>query len=256
MNNYINLVYDFTRRPYDVDWWSTLSGAPTVVGTNLVVNGEAVMSAEFSKGNLEIEATITEAPAAGQVKKIGWLAPGQGAYAYFEVSGTTFRAATSDGEGNSQTSDITWDSTWESAATKFQIRWDASGFTFLVDGVRKAKISEILKHPRVPLSPYVKSTGGASVTVSYVSVLGAQEMFHIESVASDYVPLDAGYLGDISDSITISESVTIANTELGGSSVSDTLTLTEDVTIARLYHEVDGAVDTLTITEDVAIAVA
>lgn len=255
MNSLINLIYDFTRRPYDTDWWGTTLGVPTIVSGNLVLGGSAtIMGADFMKGNLEMEITIPTAPASGHTRQFGWKAGGQGAYAYFEISGTTFQAATSDGEGNSQTAAITWNSDWDNAATLFKIRWDASGFTFLVDGIRKAKISEDTKMPRVPMSPYMASLGGGTgdMLVSYISIIGAQTMFHVESVNSDYFPLDPGNTVSVSDTQTITEAITLAHVASDAASVSDTQTITEALTINDVPADVSVS-DTQTMTEDITI---
>ena len=256
MNPYINLVYDFTRRPYDVDWWGTTSGVPTVVSGNLQIGGAAtIMSADFMRGVLEMELTIPTAPASGHTRQFGWKSEGQGAYAYFEITGTTFQAATGDGEGNTQTSAITWNSDWDNTATRFKIRWDASGFTFLVNDVRKAKISEETKMPRVPLSPYLRSTGATdTVLASYVSVIGAQTMFHVESVNSDYMPVDPGHSPSVSDTMTISEAITIAQADNEAVSVSDTMTISESVSVVHGDNEAVSIAETVTITEAVTIA--
>lgn len=184
MNALTNLIYDFQRRAYDTDWWVTIAGTPVISAGVLTLPTTAVtaMSCDFVKGNLEMELTIPTAPGAGDVRKWGWMAQGQGAYAYFEIDGADFKVSTGDGEGNTQSETLTWNSDWDNTATLFQIRWDASGFTFLVNGGRLAKISEDLKMPRVPLSPYISnSNGGDTMLLSQISVKGAQEMFHIES---------------------------------------------------------------------------
>lgn len=211
MRNDTNMIYDFTRRPYDVDWWGTLSGVPQRVGINLEVAGSStVMSAEFLKGNLEMEITMSAAPAVGETKQWGWLAPGQGAYAYFESSGGTFRASTADGNGNSKVEAITWNDEWLNTPTLFKILWDGSGFTFYVNGGRVAKISEVLEMPRVPMSPYIRCSGGMDkLVIPYVSVLGAHTMFHVESVNSDYALIDIGHTPSVFDAITITENVAV-----------------------------------------------
>lgn len=255
MHPYINLIYDFNRRPYDVDWWSTQSGAPAVVSNNLQLGGSStVMSADFTKGNLEMELTIPAAPAAGHTRQFGWKSTAQGAYAYFEITGATFQAATGDGEGNTQTAEITWNSDWNNTATLFQIRWDASGFTFLVGGVRKAKISELTKMPRVPMSPYMNSTGaGDNMLVSYVSIIGSHTMFHIESINSDYLPSDPGHLASVSDTMTLTEAVTMSNLALGGNTNVDALTLTESITSVASISD-PSVSSTETITESITIS--
>ena len=254
MERYINLIYDFNRRPYDVDWWSTQSGAPTVVSGNLEIGGAStVMSADFMKGNLEMEITVPTAPTAGHTRQFGWKSVVQGAYAYFEITGTTFQAATGDGEGNTQTSEITWNSDWNNTATLFQIRWDASGFTFLINGVRKAKISELEKMPRVTLSPYANDTGTPdSLSIKYFSIIGAQTIFHIESINSDYVPLDPGQIASVSDTMTITEEITI-NNALVGNTITEPVTITETVT---MDHPLVGnsISDTMTMTEVVTVS--
>jgi hypothetical protein len=255
MERYINLIYDFNRRPYDVDWWSTQSGAPTVVSGNLEIGGSStVMSADFMKGNLEMELTIPTAPAAGHTRQFGWKSVVQGAYAYFEVTGATFQAATSDGEGNTQTSEITWNSDWDNTATLFQIRWDASGFTFLVNGIRKAKISELNKMPRVTLSPYMNSTGAAdTVLVKYVSIIGAQTIFHIESINSDYVASDPGHIASLSDTMTITEAITVTPLVLVGNTITEPVTVTESITMDNAIVG-NSISDTMTMTEAVTVS--
>lgn len=254
MKSLINMIYDFERRPYDVDWWGTLSGVPQRVGSNLEVGGSStVMSAEFMKGNLEMEITMSANPIAGETKQFGWFAPGQGAYAYFEVSGTTFQAAAGDGEGHTQTSAITWNTAWLDTATLFKIVWDSSGFTFFIDGVRKAKISEEFKMPRVPMSPYFRCSGGGDkLVIPYVSVLGAQTMFHIESVNSDYVLVDIGHTPSVSDSITIADVVTIIPSL--GINQSDSEAIAEAVTMFTNINY-QSLSDSESISEDIAIAV-
>ena len=251
MHPYINLIYDFNRRPYDVDWWSTQSGAPTVVNGSLQMGGAStIMSADFMKGNLEMEITIPTAPASGHTRQFGWKSVAQGAYAYFEITGATFQAATGDGEGNTQTSEITWNSDWDNTATLFQIRWDSSGFTFLVNGIRKAKISELNKTPRVTLSPYANNTGAPdSISIKYFSVIGAQTIFHIESTNSDYVASDPGHTVSVSEALTITESVTMSNSTLSGISVNDALTITESVAINNTTLGGISVNDALTITD-------
>lgn len=184
MKQRTNLIYDFQRRAYDTDWWVTLAGAPIKSGASLTIptTGITTMSCDFVKGNLEMELTIPTAPGAGDVRKFGWMAQGQGAYAYFEFDGEAFKVSSGDGEGHTQSEEITWNTDWTNVTTLFQIRWDASGFTFLINGGRVAKISDELNMPRVPLSPYISNeTGGDTIIVQQIGINGAQEMFHIES---------------------------------------------------------------------------
>lgn len=184
MNALTNLIYDFSRRAYDTDWWVTIAGTPAVASGKLTLPTTAItmMSADFVKGNLEMDLLIPSAPGAGDVRKFGWKAGGQDAGAYFEFDGADFIVTTDDGEGNTISETLTWNTDWTNTQTLFKIKWDASGFTFLVNDVRMAKISEELKMPRVPMSPYINNgTGGDTLQVQYVSVIGSQEMFHVES---------------------------------------------------------------------------
>lgn len=209
-NNWIDFLYDFERKTYDsTNWWTTMGGAPTEDATGLKLSASsASMLGDFRKGDLEMKMIIPTEPTAGNFRQWGWREGGNGAYAYFQISGTTFSLETADGDGNTESTTVTWNSSWTNTPVKFRIQWDASGFTFFAGTQQLGKISEAVGVPigRV-MAPYFLNNPSDNAYVISVKISSAQQ-FVSGGQASGQT--SAGRFANEIESITVAESVTVA----------------------------------------------
>ena len=178
MSQYLNLIYDFSRRVYDIDWWKTKAGTPSVVGDYLVLNNASTsMLADFLEGTVEYSLFFQTAPTAGHLRQFGWKSPSN-EYAIFGVSGTVFQASVRLANGTTYTQALSWDPLWTGTVTTFSIKWDASGFSFYINGEKKTGpvISGESFSPE-GMYPFIVNAVADNLGVAYVAVKDYTQMF-------------------------------------------------------------------------------
>lgn len=135
-NPVTNFSYDPERQGYDTTLWKTLSGVPAVVGINLVLNADTIVSyADLYGCDLTMRLKIPTSPAAGDIRQFGLASVGMDAFIVFDITDDTFNIYASDGNGNTKTVAVLWNTAWAAANTDFEIRWRGTYADFFVNGV-------------------------------------------------------------------------------------------------------------------------
>lgn len=233
--SWINFVYDFERKTYDsTNWWASLSGAPVEDATGLKLNAASTtMLGDFWRGRIEMKMIIPTAPTAGNFRQWGFKEGGSNTFALFRISGTTFSAVVSSeeyGVSTTTSSTMTWNTAWNATETIFSIDWDASGFTFRVNGQRLAKISDPSAMPNgSALSPYFENSVSDDMYLLAFEMKGSQA-FRNNAQASGQGT--SGRKVRVSDSSTVGEALTMF-TDRNYASSSDAVTVGETVSVVR-----------------------
>lgn len=170
----VNLYFDPARQGYDVSTWATLSGTPTINGSNLLeVNAATIIgTSDISRGELTMTVNVPFAPASGDVKEWGLYQLNNSAAATFRITGAVLTAYVCDADGNTQSTTITQVSSWFGAATKYTIAYGSGAAKFLINGQQVA-IFQGVGVPSGPLSIYVKNSDADAMTVNHYQLLMA-----------------------------------------------------------------------------------
>lgn len=221
-----NFYYDPLRQGDGRNVWSWYQGDPYQTGGYLVLlNATGIMYYDCGKGCLSFTLNVPTDASGGMVRQWG-LKSGDD-YVLFDVSGGTFQAKTAALRATSTgSSTITWDSAWTSVDTTFMIRWEAGIATFYVNNIQRAQISDA-SIPYGPLSPFVTSNGADLFLIKSVVGQGHQTLILNPVITTS----DGGLgMGSVSDSLSITESVTRATTG-GVPEVTEALTISESITM-------------------------
>lgn len=253
--NFYNFYYDPYRQGYDSTIWRTLWGTPSIVNNKLILNtATAIHFADVLRGQYTFSVNVPSAPSAGHSRSFGLYHPGKGAYALFDVTGSVFSVKTSDGSNSSSTT-ITWDSAWTAANIEYAIRWEPGTAKFFVNGVRVATISDI-SVVGVPMSLYVSNNTWDDLSLAYIDCVGLQSYTMTpgpEDSATTTVFPTLGLTAEVSDAITVTESVTLLMYTLN-SIVNDAVTVTESVTMLVTTY-VPEVSESVTVSESVDILI-
>lgn len=170
----VNLYFDPQRQGYDVSTWATLSGTPTINGSNLLeVNGATIIgTSDISRGELTMTVNIPHVPTSGDVREWGLYQLNNSSAATFRITDAVLTAYVCDSDGNTQSTTITQVSSWFSAATKFSIYYGSGAAKFLINGQQVA-IFQGTGVPSGPLSIYVKNSYSDAMTVNHYQLLMA-----------------------------------------------------------------------------------
>lgn len=172
-NERISIYYDPQRQAYDTALWKTISGTPAINGTVLrFISASAVQYKDVFKGTIVLNLTVPTAPTAGNDRKFGLTQLSKGALAYFKVAGTAFTAESADGNGNTESTTITWDSAWTNTATEFKIVWTGFEATFYVGGVKLATHRTVAVS-KEPMSVYVNNSTADNLDLKYAEIKDA-----------------------------------------------------------------------------------
>lgn len=247
-NRYTNFYYDPQREGFDASVWRTINGEPTVGANQLRLSLATVVHySDLWRGDITMNLNLP-VPASGSRKKFGLIQLNKDAYLYFDITNTTFSAKTSNGTTTNSTT-ITWESDWSSTNTDFRIKWEAGTAKFFVAGVQKVAISDATI-PGDPLSFYINNGNTDTITLKYLQAKGIQTFFLHEALEdSSTEPLVFE-----SDSLTISEAVTMASATTMAANVNDALSITESLTAAHALALSPNVNDALTISESVTVA--
>lgn len=144
VTNKVNFYYDPRRQGYDAAAWHTLTGAPAIVGTNLVFNNaSAVGKADIGRGEITMSLIVPTAPTAGDTRSWGLAQTNLGAFAMFRITDTYFTAEVYDGYGNYKVEQIPWLAAWTNTETEYKIKYTPDGWHFYVGGVEKSFINQL-----------------------------------------------------------------------------------------------------------------
>jgi len=182
------LLYDPQFSGYDITFWNTLSGFPTIVSNKLRLNTCEILSFPILRnGDVEFTLTVPTAPTSGDTRTWGLKSPifGNRGRIEFSISGATFSIVGYDELGTtafiSQT--VPWDAGWTNTATRFRVRWSNSEIQFLVnDSVVARGAFQVgkLTLTSLPLSIHINNGNADNLDVSAVVVRRADSIEYID----------------------------------------------------------------------------
>src|SRR3990167_8053225 len=131
-------LYDPAVKCIDANFWKDIAGTSTVSTGDIRLNQDEITSySQYRYADLTMCVNIATTPSAGEAKVWGFRNEGAktlGA-AYFEITGTTFRAVTYNDEGATTATNITWNSrgqTWEAVMATYRILWTKQSVKFFI----------------------------------------------------------------------------------------------------------------------------
>lgn len=172
-NNIVNL-YDPKRDQYDVSWWSTISGAPSISANKLLLTAAEIVSwANYRNGAAEFFVNVPTAPAIGDVRAWGFKSADMGnkSRMEFDITGAVFSAQIFD-ESGAQIG-ISYPINWLPAWTGVEIRcrvfyWERNVF-FSINNVTVAKFEEV-GVSKLPNSLHIINSNADSLLIGTVAV--------------------------------------------------------------------------------------
>lgn len=174
------VIYDCTIKQFDIGFWNQVSGTSTMSSNKLRNNNATIASyllMEFA--DLEIALNVPVVPTSGQAKKWGVYAPSPSKWnaAYFEITGTTFRAVCIGDNGDVSTSAIAWSSgVWDAHEIRYRIICENSRVQFLIEGVVVATFTDGKYLPTSPAPLYITNGNSDNLDLGYVGVRRAAGM--------------------------------------------------------------------------------
>jgi hypothetical protein len=179
-----NFVYDPKRQGYDTNLWKTLVGAPAVANSKIVLNEDAIIGyADLYGCDLTMRLIIPQAPQAGDIRQFGFGSAGKGALLVFDITEDVFSIKADDGNGNTKTVVVDFNSDWVGAETDFEIRWRGTYADFLINGVRSVDLTsgDIASYrindiavPKGPLSLYLMNEDADDMEVVTIEAKNIQ----------------------------------------------------------------------------------
>lgn len=249
-NQYFNFYYSPARQGFDSSTWRALYGAPIGSGGNLLLSDTAMIHyGDILRGDAAFGLNLA-APGTGLSKRFGFYQPGRNSYAWFNITGTVIKVECSNGSNTTSTL-LTWQSAWTSTDTEFRVQWEAGAVSFYVGGVKQLVISDS-SVTGDPMSIYIANDSDDTIILKYIDVksiqsflmgtanedaLFAQNYVYVasgiattEAVTMLMKILDVNSLTGVSDSVSISENVTV--TLYWPISVVDSINVTESKTVS------------------------
>lgn len=287
-----SFTYSPTIQGYDESLWKTIYGTPAISGGQLSLsNSQVVHYGSFLRGEATFNLKLPVAPSSMVGLTFGLYSPSENSYAYFVVAADgDLVAASKAGNGTTEKSSdtIAWNSAWTGANVEFTIIWEAGFVKFYIAGVRKAVLSEdsaaewdattdatshigwLTYIPTEPLHLFISNPTSSAVNVKYVRVENARGYYQapdVEGAASldtnvfewenitvteNITLLIPTLVPTFSESITLTESVTMEMTPLVN--LNDAITVTENTVmfIPELVPEVSEAI---TVAETVTLLI-
>ena len=173
-NQFFNFYYDPVRQGYDLDTWSTLTGAPVVVSNELKLQSASIIHfADILHGSAAFDVKIPT-PIAGSASKFGFYDLNQLSGIGFTVTDTVLSAECYTPSKNTTTA-ITFNSSWNNTNTSYQIDWEAGRVSFKINGQTLVEVSDI-SVPGNPLNLYLISTSVGALYLNYINVKGVENM--------------------------------------------------------------------------------
>jgi hypothetical protein len=250
-NQYINFYYDPSRQGYDTAAWSLLDGLiPVVNGGYMILSNDTIRHyGDILRGDFVFGMNFASAPKVGVTRIWGLNQNNKGNCLTFNINGTTFSANSSDGNGNTNSVVITWQGAWTLADTEFRIRWEAGLAHFYVGGSLQAVISDA-SITGEPMSLYISDQSSDGMLLKYIEAKAIQSYFQNTQLVGSQT---FGRLVMNYDTLGITESVSIVETNLPPFIVFDTGTITENISTDYGPGLIPGksVVDTGTVTENI-----
>lgn len=173
-NQYYNFYYDPIRQGYDLDTWSTVTGAPVVVSNVLSLNAASCIHlADLLHGDVTFSINISE-PAAGDAIQFGFYDANQVAGVGFRITDDKLYADSFIGSNITSTL-ISWETGWSSENVEFRVKWDAGRAIFYINGTERVVISDDTV-PGSALNLYIKSDSTNPLSLNYINVKGVQNL--------------------------------------------------------------------------------
>ena len=250
-NQYINFYYDPSRQGYDTEAWSLLDGvAPVVNGGYMFFSNNTIRHyGDILRGDFVFGMNFASAPKAGVSRIWGLNQANKGNCLTFNISGTTFSANSSDGNGNTNSVVIPWLNSWTLTDTEFRIRWEAGIAHFYIGGGLQTVISDA-SITGEPMSLYIADQSFDGMNMKYIEAKAIQSYFQNTPLVGSQT---FGRLVMTYDQLTTSDVVTnLVITPLVQNLIVDPLTVTENITV--FYKILDAAtiLETLAVTESIS----
>jgi hypothetical protein len=173
-NQYYNFYYDPIRQGYDLDTWSTITGAPVVASNVLSLDAASVIHyADILHGDSTFSINISE-PAAGDDIVFGFHDLNQVAGVGFRVTDDDLYADAFIGANITSTL-IAWEAGWTDINTEFRVKWDAGRAIFYINGTERVVTSDE-NVPGGTLNLYIKSDSTNPLSLNYIIVKGVQNL--------------------------------------------------------------------------------
>lgn len=159
---------------YDTDIWIATAGTPTATGGVVRLTEDGMIHAgDIVKGSIKMSINVPTAPAEGDVRQWGFSFPAKGAYAYFDITDDTFSVKCADGNGDTDSEELTWDDTnWSAENVVFEIIWEPGAYIFKVGDTVKARLDSAITQS--PMSIYLNNGTDDNMDINYVEVQAAK----------------------------------------------------------------------------------
>lgn len=182
-NQKISFYFDPQRQGYDAAMWSTLAGNPQVNGLHRleISAATAVGTADLVSGEVTFDLVIPAAPVAGITREWGVYQPNSLASVKFRCVDDAFTAYTSDNDGGSASTALTFDPLWVNTATRFTVKFSPGYAAFYVNGQRLA-VHNAEGCPNAPMPLYISNTNGDPLQIKTIQVRDA--MFYSPGLQS------------------------------------------------------------------------
>ena len=172
--DFSNFYYDPSRQGFDTNLWKAVSGSPSVVAPNLVLNHAAIIYyGDLFRCNMTLNLNIPAVPTAGDSRFFGLSQINKGCYMAFVIDGIVFKAVAFDANGHTDSTVITFEPAWAAAFVDYRIQWDGAFVSFYVDGTLKARFDDIAV-PNLPLSPYISNANVDDMLLNNMQIMSAQ----------------------------------------------------------------------------------
>jgi hypothetical protein len=155
--------------------WSTnkfiITGRTQVSVTSAVSDGTGTdISGAGATAFLDAE-TGRGTATAGANKEFGLTSLNKGTKALFNVYGNSLRCVVKNDAGVETLLELPWVATWSSAAALFQIKWNAQGVGFYVNGKNVANINNSVTST---MSAYINNPNADNLLLSYFEGTGIE----------------------------------------------------------------------------------
>ena len=173
-NQFYNFYYDPVRQGYDLNTWSTITGAPVVVSNVLsFLSASAIHSADILHGDATFSINVAT-PVAGDDVQFGFYDANQVSGVGFRITDDELYADSFIGSNITSTL-IAWDTNWNLANTEFRVKWEAGRAVYYIGGTERVVISDS-SVPGSPLNIYIESGSAAALSINYINVKGVQNL--------------------------------------------------------------------------------
>ena len=174
-----HFLYDPTILGFSDHYFSVATGSPTVTSDAVRLDETTIYSRPgYAGGEHTFELNIPSAPSGGDDRSWGLQSPSDTSnyVIKFEISGSDFQAITKDEDGNTTTTDISWNS-YDGSDVKYKIIWKRNYIEFQIDGQQVAHHAQRVGDavPEFyPIPQFIKNANADSTDMKRVLVDEAQ----------------------------------------------------------------------------------